>query len=167
MNGTTLSLAGVAVALLITWANFRPWWKGTRDPKALVPYGSGWLLGALATICVGGLLGWGAAGIAGLTAGAGDTVVGKVVGTGAAQLASARMGALTPAGGVVVFLTLCAVILLYKASEKKDKRRIAGGVVSGAVMAALPGIAAALAWLPDTVNAIGAYGHALAGGGSL
>ncbi|MEU3447233.1 hypothetical protein AB0H29_08380 [Streptomyces thermolilacinus] len=167
MNGTFLSLAGVALALVITWANFRPWWKGNRDPKALIPYGSGWLLGALATICVGGLLGWGAAGIAGLTAGAGDTIVGKVVGTGAAQLSSARMGTLSPAGGVVTFLVLCAVILLHKASEKKDKRRILGGVVSGAVMAALPGVAAALAWLPDTVNAVGAYGHALAGGGAL
>ncbi|MEV2201005.1 hypothetical protein AB0E11_13540 [Streptomyces fradiae] len=167
MNAVSLSLAGVAVALVITWANFRPWWKGNRDPKALVPYGSGWLLGALATICVGGLLGWGAAGIAALTAGAGDTLVGKVVGTGAAQLASARMGVLTPAGGVVVFLTLCAVILLYKASGKQDKRRITGGIVSGSVMAALPGIAAALGWLPDAVNAIGAYGQSLAGGSPL
>ncbi|WP_228974978.1 hypothetical protein [Streptomyces sp. DH12] len=167
MNGTTLSLAGLAAAVIIAWANFRPWWQGTRDPKALLPYGSGWLLGALATICVGGALGWGAAGIAGLTAGASDTVVGKLVGTAAAQLATARMGTLTPAGGVVVALVLGGVILLYKASDKKDKRRVLGGVICGTVMAALPGIAAALGWLPDTVNAVGAYGHALAGGGTL
>ncbi|MEU2180088.1 hypothetical protein [Streptomyces thermolilacinus] len=167
MNGTTLSLAGLAAALLIAWANFRPWWRGTRDPKALLPYGSGWLLGALATICVGGVLGWGAAGIAGLTAGASDTLVAHLVGTAAAQLASARMGTLTPAGGVVVVLALGCVILLYKASEKRDRRRVLGGVICGTVMAALPGIAAMLGWLPDTVNAIGTWGHTLAGGGSL
>jgi hypothetical protein len=167
LNGITLSLAGLAVAVLIAWANLRPWWQGTRDPKALLPYGSGWLLGALATVCVGGLLGWGAAGIAGLTAGAGDTLVGKLIGTGAAQLASARMGALSPAGGVVVAIVLGCVVLLYKASDKKDKRRILGGIVCGTVMAALPGIAASLGWLPDTVNAIGAWGHALAAGGTL
>lgn len=67
MNAATgLSLAGVAAALAIMWANFRPWWKGGRDPKALLPYGAGWLLGALATVCAGGALGWGAAGIVSL-----------------------------------------------------------------------------------------------------
>jgi len=151
MNATGLSLAGVAVALLIVWANFRPWWKGGRDPKALIPYGSGWLLGALATVCAGGALGWGAAGITGLLSKGGNTAVSSLVGTGPAALASARMGSLTPAGGIVVCIVLAVVILLHRASGKLDRRRIVGGVVTGAV----------LGFLPDAANYVGAWGASL------
>ncbi|MER5677375.1 hypothetical protein ABT081_10600 [Streptomyces sp. NPDC002238] len=166
MNAATgLSLAGVATALAILWANFRPWWKGGRDPKALLPFGSGWLLGSLATVCAGGALGWGAAGITGLLSKGGDTAVGSLVGTGAAALASRRMGALTPEGGVVVALTFFIVALVFKVSGKQDKRRIVGGVITGAVLGFLPGIAAQLGFLPDTANYVGAWGANLGNGG--
>ncbi|MCX4504309.1 hypothetical protein ACIQRK_32300 [Streptomyces anulatus] len=161
MNATGLSLAGVAVALVIMWANFRPWWKGGRDPKALVPYGAGWLLGALATVCAGGALGWGAAGVTGLLSKGGDTAVGSLVGTGPAALASTRMGSLTPAGGIVVCIVLAVVIFLHRASGKLDRRRIVGGIVTGAVLGVLPGIAAQLGWLPETANMLGAWGASL------
>ncbi|WP_145498687.1 hypothetical protein [Streptomyces sp. CFMR 7] len=167
MNAATgLSLAGVAAALAILWANLRPWWKGGRDPKALIPYGAGWLLGSLATVCVGGALGWGAAGIAGLLSKGGDTAVGSLVGTGAAALASRRMGTLTPTGGIVVCLVLVAVLLLFKASGKQDKRRIVGGIITGAVLGFLPGIAAQLGFLPDAANALGAWGESLGNKGA-
>ncbi|MFI7240091.1 hypothetical protein [Streptomyces cyaneofuscatus] len=163
MNAATgLSLAGVALALVILWANFRPWYRGGRDPKALVPFGAGWLLGSLATVCVGGALGWGAAGITGLVAKAGDTAVGSIVGTGAAALATSRMGTLTPEGGIVVALVLAAVVILHKASGKQDGRRILGGLVTGAVLGFLPGVASALDWLPETANMVGAWGYDLA-----
>ncbi|WP_367572793.1 hypothetical protein [Streptomyces globisporus] len=161
MNATGLSLAGVAIALLIVWANFRPWWKGTRDPKALIPYGSGWLLGALATVCAGGALGWGAAGITGLLSKGGNTAVSSLVGTGPAALASTRMGSLTPAGGIVVCIVLAGVILLHRASGKLDRRRIVGGIVTGAVLGFLPGVAAQLTFLPDAANYVGAWGASL------
>lgn len=164
MNGTTLSLAGVAVALGIMWGNFRPWYKGTRDPKALIPYGAGWLLGSLATLCAGGALGWGAAGITGLLTKSSDTAVGSVIGTGPAALASRRMGGLTPEGGIVVALALLCVVLLYRASGKLDRRRILGGILTGAVLGFLPGVAAAMDWLPDVVNQAGAWGKDLANG---
>ncbi|MFH9610446.1 hypothetical protein [Streptomyces sp. NPDC017448] len=166
MNATGLSLAGVAVALVIMWANFRPWWKGGRDPKALVPYGAGWLLGALATVCAGGALGWGAAGITGLLSKGGDTAVGSLVGTGPAALASTRMGSLTPAGGIVVCIVLAVVIFLHRASGKLDRRRIIGGVITGAVLGVLPGIAAQLDWLPETANMLGAWGASLGNRGA-
>ncbi|MFE9381400.1 hypothetical protein [Streptomyces sp. NPDC006855] len=167
MNAATgLSLAGVAAALAIMWANFRPWWKGGRDPKALIPYGSGWLLGSLATVCAGGALGWGAAGIAGLLSKGGDTAVGSLVGTGAAALASRRMGALTPEGGIVVALVFFVVGILFKVSGKQDKRRIVGGIVTGAVLGFLPGVAAQLGFLPDAANYVGAWGAALGNKGS-
>lgn len=166
MNATGLSLAGVAVALVIMWANFRPWWKGGRDPKALIPYGAGWLLGALATVCAGGALGWGAAGITGLLSQGGDTVVGSLVGTGPAALASTRMGTLTPAGGIVVCIVLAGVVLVHRASGKLDRRRIIGGIATGAVLGFLPGIAAHLDWLPETANMLGAWGASLGTKGS-
>lgn len=161
-----LSLAGVAAALGIMWANFRPWWKGGRDPKALLPYGAGWLLGSLATVCVGGALGWGAAGLAGLLSKSSDTAVGSIVGTGAAALASRRMGTLTPEGGIVVALVLVIVGILFKVSGKQDKRRIAGGVITGVVLGFLPGVAAQLGWLPETANMVGAWGESLGNKGS-
>ncbi|MEU7348337.1 hypothetical protein ABZ778_31430 [Streptomyces bacillaris] len=166
MNATGLSLAGVAIALVIMWANFRPWWRGNRDPKALIPYGAGWLLGALATVCVGGALGWGAAGITGLLSKGGNTAVGSLVGTGPAALASTRMGSLTPAGGIVVCLVLAGVIILHRASGKLDRRRIIGGIATGAVLGVLPGIAAQLGWLPETANMVGAWGASLGNRGA-
>lgn len=163
-----LSLGGVAIALAILWLNLRPWWKGGRDPKALLPYASGAGLGSLATICVGGALGWGAAGIAGLATSGGNTGVSKVTGTsGAAAMPTGRMGVLTPEGGVVVCLLLVGVILLHKKSGKQDKRRIVGGFVSFAVLGFLPGVAVLLNWWPDLVNTIGAKGHALLTTGSI
>ncbi|MDT0381412.1 hypothetical protein RM572_21880 [Streptomyces sp. DSM 42041] len=159
-----LSLGGIAVALAIVLANFKPWWKGGRDPKALVPFGTGAALGALATICAGGALGWGASGVASLISGAGDKAVTSVTGTGSAPVATASLGALTPPGGVVVFLLTIGVVLMWKSAGKDDKRRTAGGLITGATLGILPGVAAGLAVLPDAVNWIGAQGYGLLGG---
>jgi len=163
-----LSLGGVAIALAILWLNLRPWWKGGRDPKALLPYASGAGLGSLATICVGGALGWGAAGIAGILTAGGNTGVSKVTGTsGAAPMPTGRMGVLTPEGGVVVCLLLVGVVLLHKTSGKQDKRRIIGGFISFAVLGFLPGVASLLGWWPNLINDLGANGYALLTTGSI
>lgn len=163
-----LSLGGVAIALGILWLNLRPWWKSGRDPKALLPYASGAGLGSLSTICVGGALGWGASGVAGLATSGGNTGVSKVTGTnGAAPLPTGRMGALTPEGGVVVCLLLVGVVLLHKTSGKKDKRRIIGGYITFAVLGFLPGVAHLLGWWPDLVNGVGASGRNLLTTGSV
>ncbi|MDJ1137950.1 hypothetical protein [Streptomyces iconiensis] len=154
-----LSLGGVVVALAILWFNLRPWLKGGRDPKALIPYASGAGIGSLATICVGGLLGWGASGIAGLGSKAGDKGINGVTGTGSSAMATGRMGTLTEAGGAVTVLLLLGVIALFKAAGKNDKRRIAGGFVTFAILGFLPGIASLLGWWPDLVNAAGAKGR--------
>jgi len=158
---TALSFAGVGAALLVAWANIRPWWRGGRDPKALIPYGTALLLGLLATMCVGGLLGWGSAGIAGLITSGGDKVVSAAAGTGSAPVATARLGALTPAGGVIVTAYFIGVYLVWKGASKLDKRRMAGGLLTGAVLGFLPGIVLLLGWLPDTVNEVGAYAKAM------
>lgn len=163
-----LSLGGVAFALGILWLNLRPWLKGSRDPKALLPYASGAGLGSAATVCMGGALGWGASGIAGLATSSGNTGVHVVTGTsGAAAMPTGRMGALTPEGGVVVCLLLLGVIVLFKASGKQDKRRIVGGFVTFVILGFLPGVAALLHHWIDALNWLGARGRQLLSTGSV
>ncbi|MEU6168074.1 hypothetical protein [Streptomyces tanashiensis] len=157
---TALSFAGVGLALLILWANLRPWWNSGRDPKALAPYGSGFLLGVLATMCVGGLLGWGAAGIVGLITSGGNTVVSATVGTDGTSMATARLGALTGPGGIVVAAYFGGMCLAWKSAKKDGKRRMAGGLITGAVLGILPGVVLLVGWLPDTINEAGAYAKA-------
>lgn len=154
---TALSLGGIVLAAAILYANFRPWWKSPgRDPKALIPFSSGATLGAMATICIGGLLGWGAAGIAGIITKVGDKAVSGTVGTGGAPVAHGSMGSLAPEGGAVVFLLFIGVLMLYRSSGKLDKRRTIGGFVCGATLAFLPGVAGLLAFLPEAANWTGA-----------
>lgn len=152
-----VNLGGIAIALGLLWLNLRPWWKGGRDPKALVPYGAGSALGALSTICIGGALGWGASGVAGLSSSLGETGVLAATGTsGAASLPTGRMGTLTPEGGVITCLILVGVFLLHRTSGKQDKRRIVGGFITFAILGFLPGVAAMLQFLPQSVNWAGA-----------
>ncbi|GAA3718122.1 hypothetical protein [Streptomyces tremellae] len=162
-----LSLGGVTVALALLWLNLRPWLKGSRDPKALLPYASGAGLGSVATICTGGALGWGAAGIASLATRGGSTGVRGVTGvSGAATLPTGRMGALTQPGAVVACVLLVGVCVLFKASGKQDKRRLVGGFVTFAILGFLPGVAYLLHWWPDTLNWLGAKGQDLANTGN-
>lgn len=162
-----LNLGGVAIALAILWLNVRPWWKGSRDPKALLPYGSGAGLGALATICAGGALGWGASGAAGLASRLGNKGVTTATGTsGAAPLPTGRMGTLTPEGAVVTCLLLVGVAILYRASGKLDKRRIVGGFLTFAILGFLPGAAATLQFWPNAINEIGAAGRSMLSSGT-
>ncbi|GGP55894.1 hypothetical protein [Streptomyces abikoensis] len=163
---TALSLGGVALALAILYLNMRPWWKGGRDFKAILPYGSGSVLGSLATVCIGGLLGWGAAGNASLLSGSGDKAVHSVTGTGSAPVAHASAGALTSAGGVVVFLLFVGVGALFRGSGKKDRWRIIGGFISWSALGFLPGVAAVLAHLVFGVNWIGDKGWSMLNNGA-
>lgn len=154
---TGVNLGGIAIALAILWLNARKWWKGSRNPQELIHYGAGSALGSLSTICIGGALGWGAAGIAALFSSAGSKGVSTATGTsGAATLPTGRMGTLTQEGGVVTCLILVGVIALYKTSGKLEKRRIIGGFVTFAILGFLPGVAAMLAFWPDSVNWAGA-----------
>lgn len=163
-----LSLGGVAIALAILWLNLRPWLKGNRDPKALLPYASGAGLGSASTMCVGGALGWGAAGIAGLATGSGNTGISSVTGaTGAAPMPTGRMGTLTPEGAVVVCLLLVGVVIMYRSAGKQDKRRIVGGFVTFAILGFLPGVAYLLHWWPEALNWAGAKGRSILSTGSV
>ncbi|MBH1938945.1 hypothetical protein I5Q34_32590 [Streptomyces sp. AV19] len=153
---TDLTLAGSAVSIGITYLNLRPWWKGGRSPKDLLPFSGSFLLGSTATMCTGGILGW-LAGCSATSANkAGGTVVRGTTGTEGGAIAHGSLGALTPDGGVVVFLTTIAVGAAWRAAGKADRRRMAGGAFCGTSLTFTAGVAGALSWLPGAVNGLGA-----------
>ncbi|MFE1550592.1 hypothetical protein [Streptomyces sp. NPDC058718] len=157
-----LSLAGLALTIVILWANLRPWWTGSRDPKLLAPFGKGAAFGILGAMCAGGLLGWlaGCAPAVGSTAG--SKAVGAVTGaqSGTTLARGSLSGSLTEEGAVVVFLLTCGVVFAWKKAGKDDKKRMAGGAFCGATLCATAGIAGALRFLPDLVNQTGNAGRA-------
>lgn len=155
---TPLTLAGLALTLVILWANLRPWWTGSRDPKMLAAFGKGAALGVLGAMCAGGLLGWlaGCAPVAGSTAG--SKAVGAVTGTqsGTALARGSLSGSLTEEGAVVVFCVAVSVVFAWRKAAKDDKKRMAGGLYCGASLCATAGVAGALSFLPGLVNDTGA-----------
>lgn len=156
MTSPGLSLAGLALVLAILWANLRPWWKGNRDPQQLRAFGTGAFLGALSTMCGGGLLGWlaGCAPNAANTSGAKATqgVTGQ---TPAETVTTGTLGQLTPEGAVVVFLVAVGTVLAFRAAGKQDKKRMVGGAFCGICLCLTAGVAGALGFLPDLINQAG------------
>ncbi|MFE9372266.1 hypothetical protein ACFYM2_21200 [Streptomyces sp. NPDC006711] len=143
----------MVINLVIAFANLRPWWKGSRDLKLLVPWGEGLLLGAFGTMCVGGILGWLTGCAPTVTNGAGDHSLKAVTGQGnSSPLAHGALQGLTPNGAIVVFLGTVAFCLIWKSAGKADKKRMTGGLVNGSCLCVTAGIASLLNWLPGLVN---------------
>ncbi|WP_327162086.1 hypothetical protein [Streptomyces zaomyceticus] len=159
---TPLTLFGLALTVVILWANLRPWWTGSRDPKMLAPFGKGASLGILGAMCTGGLLGL----IAGCAPVVGSTAGGKAVGAVTGAQSSAPLtrgslsGSLTEEGAVVVFLVAAGVVFAWRKASKDDKKRMVGGLYCGASLCATAGFAGALSFLPDLVNQAGDAGRA-------
>lgn len=154
---TPLTLTGIAVSGAVLYANLRPWWKAGKDPKGLIPFGQGFGLGAVATICTGGILGW-LAGCAAQGANrAGEKGVRGATGTtDTGALAHGSLGHLTPEGATVVTIATAAVVLAWRAAGKLDRRRIVGGAFCGATLCVTAGMASLLGWLPGAINETGA-----------
>ncbi|MFD4572081.1 hypothetical protein ACFWNK_01880 [Streptomyces sp. NPDC058417] len=170
MTGTTaLSLGGLLAALLILYANLRPWWVGNREMKRLAPFGKGFGGAACAAACPGGILGW-AHSRSGTVANAAGERAGEGA-TGASQTQSLTTGQLTGlgmTGATIVVLVVFAVGLSWKAAGKDDKKRIAGGAFVGSVLCLTAGVAGLLAWLPGALNGVGdAVVKAAEGAGAL
>ncbi|MEU9498227.1 hypothetical protein [Streptomyces sp. NPDC048196] len=161
-TATSLSLGGLALSLVVAYANLWPWWKAGHDPKKIIPFAQGFSLGAISTICAGGVLGW----LAGCSAGAGNTGGGKVLGgitgaSGGGTLARGDLGHLTPEGGVVVLLMTVGVVMAWRSAGKADKKRTAGGAFVGSTLTLTAGVASLLGFLPEAINAIGEQGRAV------
>lgn len=162
-TATGLSLSGFALALIILLANLRRWWKGSRDPKDLSHFGQGFTLGALATACAGGLLGWVAGCAPGVANSGGQKGVSGLTGASpSSPLARGSIGSLTEEGAVVVTLFAVLVLFSWRAAKKDEKKRLGGGMFCGMTLCITAGIAGLLTWLPDLVNTIGMQGRTMA-----
>lgn len=164
-----LSLAGAAVCVGIAFFNIKKWWDGGRELKNLAPFAQSTLMGALSSLCAGGILGW----LSGCTrqgvSTVGDQAVSGITGTsgGAPIAARSLAGELTPEGGLVVALAAVITLAAYKAAGKDEKRRVIGGLICGMCLTITAGIAGALDGLPGLVNDVGAAGRSIVDKGSL
>ncbi|MEU3683753.1 hypothetical protein AB0E99_22835 [Streptomyces sp. NPDC030592] len=166
MTGTTTaSLGGLLAALLVLYANLRPWWTGNREMKLLAPFGKG-LAGALAAAtCPGGILGWARQRTGAVANSAGETVGKSATGTTQTDtISGGQMAGLIGVGALVAALMVFAVFLAWKNAGKKDRRRIVGGAFVGTVATLTAGGAGAFDWLPGALNGIGDAIVALAEG---
>lgn len=164
-----LSLAGAALCLAVLYFNLKKWWDGNRELKNLIPFAQSTLMGALATLCTGGILGW----LSGCTrqgvSTTGDQAVRGITGapTGAPMAAQSLAGQLTPEGGTVVAIAAAITFLAYKVATKEDKRRIVGGLICGMCLTITAGVAGALDGLPGLANDTGAAARSMLENGSL
>lgn len=164
-----LSLAGALVCIAILYGQIRRWWTGSRDPKLLIHFGQGSLMGGLAALCGGGLLGM----LSGCTrqgvSASADQAVSSLTGTspGTPMAATSLAGQLTPEGAVVVAMGAVVTFIAYKAAGKDDKKRLFAGLIFGSCVIVTAGVAGALAGFPGLVNDIGAAGRGVLETGSL
>ncbi|WP_416975644.1 hypothetical protein [Streptomyces sp. 4F14] len=158
MTGTTtLTLGGLLTALIVLIANAHPWWTGNRQWTQISSFTKGFTAAACAAACPGGLLGWAHSRAGTVANGAGGRTATATTGTNAtADLTSGQLAGLSAAGAVIVVAAFTLAVLSYKAAGKKDKRRLIGGAYVGSVLCLTAGVAGALSWLPDALNAAGA-----------
>ncbi|MCA1845091.1 MAG: hypothetical protein LC792_18235 [Actinobacteria bacterium] len=144
---TPLTVGGLGIGLAILGTSLWTWWKSPgRDPKNLAPFASGFCLGALATICTGGILGVLASWTAGLNNKAGGSAVPTATGSEPEAVARGTLGTLTPGGALVVFLLAVGFVIAWRAASKKElKRRMFGGWWSGVALSLSAGAAGVLA----------------------
>jgi hypothetical protein len=135
---------------VLLYANLRPWYRSAdRDPRVLAPFGAGLSLGALSTLCAGGVLGVLAVWVGGAQNRIGSHVVPGSTGQPASTLARGDMGHLDAGGGLIVFVLAAAVVMAWRATGKGDvgkarRRRMAGGVICGVSLAATVAVASIL-----------------------
>lgn len=156
-TATQLTLGGLGIALLILALNLYGFWTvGKKDPAHLAPFGAGVGMGALATMCVGGLYGWAASALAGGANGGGDRAVPGATGGDSRPITTGTTAALTDGGGLLVFILSGVFAVALRSASKKPSRRMLGGLIVGACLAYTAGVAGLLDdTLAPAVNAAG------------
>ncbi|MFE0382338.1 hypothetical protein ACFW1M_43860 [Streptomyces inhibens] len=162
---TPLSLAGATVSVAILIINIRSWWKGTRELKALLPFGGALITGAGWTMCLGGLFGWFAVQAVTASNKVGDKGVSATTGAhGGGSLAQGTLGQLTYPGACAVLVTAIIGGIILKAAGKTDKKRMLGGLFAGLTLCATAGFAELMQWVPEMYNALGDAGRSVLNG---
>jgi hypothetical protein len=145
-----VTTGAVALDGVLLYANLRPWLKTSdRDPRALAPFGGGLAMGALSTLCTGGVLGVLALWLAGSQSRVGGHLVPGSTGQPDSTMARGDMGHLTAGGGQLTSLGAAALAIAWRATGKGDagkakRRRMAGGVLCGVSLGATVAVASIL-----------------------
>jgi hypothetical protein len=136
VTSTQLTYGGLGIALAILALNLYGFWTvGKRDPKHLGPFAGAFCMGTLATLCIGGLLGWIAGTATAGTNTGGDRAVPGVTGQNGADIPAGTAGQLTPGGALLVFLLSVVFVVALKGAAKKATRRMIGGLICGICLA--------------------------------
>jgi hypothetical protein len=172
---TAISTAGFALGLALLGAELWRWHKGgagggggkgapavaagpAKDPKALVPLGSGIICGVLMIACPAGLLGslagflrWGGNSV-------GDVAMKWLTGTPSQQLGTAATPRIDSYGAIVVTAIAVTLWLLRKGIAKTVKGKWWKGVLIGVLLCVSTGTAAMLAdQIVQGANGLGAW----------
>ncbi|MCX4970801.1 hypothetical protein OHA98_39870 [Streptomyces sp. NBC_00654] len=142
MTPVQLSLGGLALTVAVLVFTLVRWWRGgCRAPSAAAIAG-GLLVGLLAALCSGGLLGWAARRlVARVTNPLGDAASGD---GSSWLLPEAAPSGMTADGGVATTVLLAVVLLAWRCCDNQLRRQIAAGAVVGSA-AGLVGGASGLA----------------------
>lgn len=154
MSSPGLTAGALAVGLGITGANLWYWYKKGKDPKKLVHFGGGFVLGGLGTIC-GGLLGVLAGWSVAVGNTAGRSAVSSTTGAGTAVMNHGHAGALHPGGAIVTFLLLFAFVVAWRAAPKDIRWRLVGGFFCGSTLVVTVGVAGLFVHVVGLVNGVG------------
>ncbi|RKN61880.1 hypothetical protein D7231_31910 [Streptomyces klenkii] len=150
-----ITVGALALALLVLVLNVRGWWNSGRKPAAAVPFLSSFAVGALATVCTGGLLGW----IAGLITGTANTagrIAPSATGTDDGVISPGNLGVLSQGGALVVFVATGVWAVCWRSAAENPRRRMNGGLLCGVTLAFTAGVAGLLGdMLVPGVNSIG------------
>ncbi|MFJ5259104.1 hypothetical protein ACIQAC_01335 [Streptomyces sp. NPDC088387] len=153
---STLTLGGLLLALIILTCNLYPWYRGGREMSKLAAFGKGFGGAACAATCPGGVLGWVHSRSGTVGNGVGERTSQAATGTASGQsLTTGQLVGLGTTGAAIVVIAVTLLVLAYKESGKKDRRRIVGGAYVGSALCLTAGVAGALAWLPGALNALG------------
>ncbi|MFI1522823.1 hypothetical protein [Kitasatospora cineracea] len=159
---TALTAGGLAVGMGIpihfgvAWAKAN-WKAKKKNWKSLVPFVGGLAYGGLASMCTGGLIGFGAGVITWLGNGAGSLALWGLAGGNSTRAVRVTPVELSAEGNIILFLVTVALIGLWKVLDKASKGMARRGVFAGVLLglSAVLGGAVAVTVIP-AVNSAGA-----------
>jgi len=149
------------MALAAELANWYPGWKALRKAPlkwvaGLAPFGFMWLVGALMSMCAGGLVGWATGWFVWGAGWLGDGALIYGVGGERQSVPTGLSQPLTNGGlAMTLIILVVAVIRLRKGGMEWNHKR---GLISGATLGLSAGVAAVVAVpLASAVNLAGAW----------
>ncbi|WP_043478279.1 hypothetical protein [Kitasatospora sp. MBT66] len=137
MTPAQLSYGGLGLAAAVLLLTAVRWWRRGREVPGAAALAGGLLIGLLAALCTGGLLGFAARY---LTTEATNPLGNKIAGGAETLLPQAGPAGLTAGGGVATTLLSIAVVLAWRCCDHQLRRQLTAGIVSGSALGLAGGI---------------------------